>query len=44
MIVGLLPLHFIMAINGKRVASYGNTHEDFVSAMKMKAYCPREGD
>ena len=44
MVVGILPQHFIVAIDGIKVASLGSTHKDWSRAMKMVDSPPRPGD
>ena len=44
MVVGILPQHFIVAIDGVKVARLGSTHKDWSRAMKMVDSPPRPGD
>ncbi len=37
-------MHFVVAINGVKIAKLGSTHEDWIREMKMIQSYPRPGD
>ena len=44
MIVGILPAHFIFAVNGVKIADLGTTNDEWAKAMRMTIHPPKPGD